>query len=85
MLKSTKTLLDKLVFLHVTLKNEVNSEKPDKDKIEASFDIQALTLLELKDELNGSYYMTDQQKEDYGSTAGESVHDGNFEEFKKEN
>jgi hypothetical protein len=60
-----KSMLDKLVFLHVTLKNEVNSEKPDKDKIEATFDIQALTLLELKDELNGSYYMTDDEKQSY--------------------
>ena len=71
MLNSTKALLDKLVFLHVTLKKEVNSEMRDKDKIEATFDIQAETLLELKDELNGSYYMTDQEKEDCGSTAGE--------------
>jgi len=39
----------------------------------------------LAEKYNGSYYMTDQEKEDYGSTAGESVHDGNFEEFKKEN
>jgi hypothetical protein len=80
-----KSLFDKLVFLHANLKQEVNSETPDKDKIEATFDIQAETLLKLKEELNGSYYMTDQEKEDYGSTAGEQTDDLGFQEFSKTN
>ena len=79
-----KSIFDSLIMCHSVTQAEFNSDKPNMANIENALNLQALTLLELKDELNGSYYMTDKEKEDYGSTAGEKTDDFNYIEFSKE-
>jgi hypothetical protein len=64
-----------------TLSNINKGVEISEEEFKTALKVARYDLVSLTAELE----LTDKEKEDYGSTAGESVHDGNFEEFKKEN
>jgi hypothetical protein len=60
-----KSIFDSLIRCHSVTQAEFNSDKPNMANIENALNLQGMTLLELKDELNGSYYMTEDEKQAY--------------------